>query len=558
MKYAFLSGLASLASVASAADVDTIDIIGNKFFYHSNGSQFYIRGVAYQSNSVGANATSSTSFTDPLADSDKCKRDIEYLQKLNTNVIRTYALNSSVDHSDCMSQLADAGIYVITDLSEPGLSINRNDPTWDTELLSRYTAVVDNMGNYSNVLGFFAGNEVTNAKNNTNAAPFVKAAIRDTKAYIKQNLKRNIPVGYSASDDADIRIPEANYMACGENDVSADFYGVNMYEWCGESSFEDSGYEERTKEMKNMTIPLFFSEYGCNADRPRKFQEVGTLFSDDMTDVWSGGIVYMYFEEENEYGLVSVDGDSVSTLSDFDNLSSAMASISPSSAQASDVTSTATETMDCPATSQSNWVAATELPPTPDSSVCDCIVDSAACQLSSDVDEDDYGDLFGYVCGEDSDACNAILANGTTGDYGAFAGCSPKQQLNYVLNQYYQNNDESSSACDFKGSATVLDDVSTASSCSAYFSAVGSAGTGQISQGSSVDAGTTGGDSKSTATSTGKGSKGSKSSGSGSSKGSSSGSSSKSSSSNAAATKGNVGVATGVFGAFFTLLISVL
>jgi hypothetical protein len=53
-------------------------------------------------------------------------------------------------------------------------------------------------------------------------------------------------------------------------------------------------------------VPVFFAEYGCK-DVPgggdgRKWQETTALYSDEMTSVFSGGIVYMYFEEENDYG----------------------------------------------------------------------------------------------------------------------------------------------------------------------------------------------------------------------------------------------------------------
>jgi hypothetical protein len=42
-----------------------------------------------------------------------------------------------------MSMLNDAGIYVIQDLSNPSSSINRNDPSWTTELYADYAAVIE-------------------------------------------------------------------------------------------------------------------------------------------------------------------------------------------------------------------------------------------------------------------------------------------------------------------------------------------------------------------------------------------------------------------------------
>ena len=51
-----------------------------------------------------------------------------------------------------MNALADAGIYVIADLSAPGLSIIRDDPQWNDDLYNRYTSVIDNMAGYTNTL----------------------------------------------------------------------------------------------------------------------------------------------------------------------------------------------------------------------------------------------------------------------------------------------------------------------------------------------------------------------------------------------------------------------
>jgi 1,3-beta-glucanosyltransferase GAS1 len=85
---------------------------------------------------------------------------------LGTNVIRVYAINAALDHSFCMNLLQENAIYLLQDLSNPSSSINRNAPEWNTELFADYAPVVDAMANYTNVLGFFAGNEVCNFSEN--------------------------------------------------------------------------------------------------------------------------------------------------------------------------------------------------------------------------------------------------------------------------------------------------------------------------------------------------------------------------------------------------------
>lgn len=468
------SALLSAAVVKSDA-LPAIEVVGNHFFFTNNGSEFYIRGIAYQADT--ANVTGGATINDPLADYETCSRDIPYLQQLATNVIRVYALNTSLDHSRCMQALNDAGIYVIADLGAPDTSIDRSDPEWTVALYDRYKDVVDILANYTNVLGFFAGNEVTNSRNNTDASPFVKAAIRDVKTYINEMNYRKIPVGYSSNDDSYIRKDLAEYFACGDESVKADFFGINMYEWCGNSTFQKSGYAARTREFSNLSIPIFFSEYGCNAVQPRRFTEVQALFSDEMTGVWSGGIVYMYFEEVNNYGLVTIEPDGqVATLADFNYYSEEIHSIHPTSQNTRSFTPSVTSNS-CP-TADAYWNAATKLPPTPDENLCACMDEANTCVVSDDVDEDDYAELFSYVCSQIS--CAGVTANGTTGVYGAYSFCSPRQKLNFVLNMYYESNGENADACNFSGSASIQK-PSTASACSAALSSVGSQGTNVMS-----------------------------------------------------------------------------
>lgn len=96
-----------------------------------------------------------------------------------------------------------------------------------------FSAVMDAFHKFDNVAGFFVGNEVITLKNGSLAAPYVKAAARDMKAYRDKQEYRQIPVGYSAADIASLRPMLQNYLACGDNSSEAlDFFALNAYEVC--------------------------------------------------------------------------------------------------------------------------------------------------------------------------------------------------------------------------------------------------------------------------------------------------------------------------------------
>ncbi|KAG6038980.1 hypothetical protein E4U41_003398 [Claviceps citrina] len=469
-----------LVGSALGADLPSIVIKGSKFFY-PNGTQFIMRGVAYQQATGAAGTTpSSTSYVDPLADADRCKADVPNLVSLRTNVIRVYAIDPTKDHSACMKLLNDHGIYVVADLGEPSTSINRDTPAWDTSLFDRYQKVVDELAKYSNVIGFFAGNEVSNAAHNTNASAYVKAAARDTKAYIKSKKYRPMGVGYAANDDKPIRDQIASYFNCGPPEDSVDFFGYNIYSWCGDSSFEASGYNRLLEFFQSYSIPIFFAEYGCNLPdgaAGRTFDETTALYLDNMTEVVNGGIVYEYFQETNDYGLVEIsDGGSATKLKDFGALQKKISAVKPKGVDMSSY-NPSNKVLSCP-TVGSTWAASSSLPPTPDNSACSCMVKAASCVAASDLTESAFGDIFGFICGKDASSyCAGIMGNATTGKYGTFSMCSNRQKLAYVLDAYAKKNGKD--ACDFKGQAQTQSSASgSIASCAKLAPSTGGGGGG--------------------------------------------------------------------------------
>jgi 1,3-beta-glucanosyltransferase GAS1 len=237
--------------------------------------------------------------------------------------------------------------------------------------------VLDTFQAYDNLAGVFVGNEVLTTTNGSWAAPYVKAAARDVKAYRDSKGYRQIPVGYAAADIAELRPMLQDYMACSTNtSEDLDFFSLNAYEWCGDNTYEGSGYSELEKNATGYSIPIFFSEDGCITSPPRTFEDQSAIFGDDMADTWSGAIIYEWIEVANGYGLISY-GPSVSATAtgsnidagytvkgtptpispDFSNLKSVWATLSPTGVALSDYTASASSItpIACPAETSGVW-----------------------------------------------------------------------------------------------------------------------------------------------------------------------------------------------------------
>lgn len=229
-------------------------------------------------------------------------------------------------------------MYMMIDVNSPlvGESLDGSAPwtTYTSTYLNRTFAIVEAFRHYPNTLLFFSGNEVISDAASGKIDPaYVRAVTRDIKGYIAKHSDRSIPVGYSAADVRSVLFDSWNFFQCSDsgevNDTSrADIFALNSYSWCGDSSFTTSGYNTLVSGFTGTSIPVFFSEYGCNVPAPRIFTEVGTLYSDQMMPVFSGGVVYEYANEVSDFGLVNISSDgSVDILPDFYTLQSQYAKV---------------------------------------------------------------------------------------------------------------------------------------------------------------------------------------------------------------------------------------
>ncbi|KAK5661448.1 hypothetical protein OQA88_11349 [Cercophora sp. LCS_1] len=311
--------LALGASLVSAVPI--LEAKDNYFWNPKTGNRFQIVGVAYQ---PGGSAGYTADTPDALNDPEVCLRDAAILQVLGVNAIRVYNLNPDQNHDACASIFNAAGMYMLLDVNSPlvGESLTSHNP-WESyyaSYLNRTFAIVEAFKNYPNTLAFFSGNEVmNNEETGATVPPYARAMTRDLKNYVANHCDRKIPVGYSAADVRDILWDSFQYFQCAakgdKSDPSyADLFALNSYSWCGESSYTESGFDQLTAGFKDSSVPVFFSEYGCNTPSPRIFTEVGAIYGNEMMEVFSGGVVYEYTQEANNYGLVNISADGSITL----------------------------------------------------------------------------------------------------------------------------------------------------------------------------------------------------------------------------------------------------
>lgn len=238
-----------------------------------------------------------------LSDSSTCVHDVANLSTLNTNMVRSYAIDPTQERSKCMAALAEANIYVLIDLTAPGYTIDGSNPQWNEGLYNRYTAVIDAMQGFSNTFGFLVGDDIAGSP--TVISAFIRAAVRDMKKYIYYKNYRNIPVGYAASDDGSTG-GIAQYLACGDQNTAVDFLGINNRGWCETDNYDTSGYRAMLSAYSNYPVPTFLAAYGClsfDSGLTEDFFEIAYIYG-NLTTVMSGGLFYEFFSvnESARYG----------------------------------------------------------------------------------------------------------------------------------------------------------------------------------------------------------------------------------------------------------------
>ncbi|KAF2229678.1 glycoside hydrolase family 72 protein [Viridothelium virens] len=374
MMLSYFTALGLLAGAALA--VNPVVMKGADFVDSTTNNRVMVIGVDYQPG--GQSGYDPGSGVDPLSNGTVCLRDAALMQDLGLNTIRVYNVDPDLNHDQCASIFNEVGIYMIVDVNSPlgGESIDRSNPSgsYTASYLNRTFAVVEAFKGYPNTMAFFAGNEIINDVPTSKAnPPYIRAVQRDLKNYIAKHSSRSIPVGYSAADVREVLQDTWAYLQCAidgnDKDVSrSDFFGLNSYSWCGDqATFQSAGYDALVSMFSATTIPVFFSEYGCNTPSPRVFNEVQALYGPQMTTL-SGGLVYEFTQETSNFGLINVnDNGTASLLVDYDNLQSQMSKLNVTLLQSSNASQTQAQPPACSSgvVSSSQFGANFTLPSTP-------------------------------------------------------------------------------------------------------------------------------------------------------------------------------------------------
>ncbi|OBT79051.1 hypothetical protein VF21_02373 [Pseudogymnoascus sp. 05NY08] len=345
--------LALCAQVATA--VTPLIVKGTDFVNSVSGQRFQVIGAAYQPG--GESGYKPESGQDPLSNAETCLRDAALLQRIGVNTIRVYNLSPDINHDECASIFNIAGIYMMIDVNspKPNEALSRAAPweSYNHDYLERTFKIVEAFKNFPNTLLFFSANEVINDVPTAITVPYIRAVTRDLKQYIKLHSDRPIPVGYSAADVREVLVDTFNYLQCSltgdaTDESITDVFALNSYSWCGPATFDEAGYNKLVDMFKKSSVPVFMSEYGCREIRPRIFDETAALYSSKMTPYFSGGVVYEYTQEKNDFGLVVLNSDGSAKLKvDYDNFQGQLAKLNITELQSTSSSAAATPFPKC-------------------------------------------------------------------------------------------------------------------------------------------------------------------------------------------------------------------
>ncbi|KAH7126645.1 Glucanosyltransferase-domain-containing protein [Dendryphion nanum] len=433
----------------ACGEADPIIIKGNRLFYATNGSEFLVKGIVYDSPPSPSN-----NRPDLLSEKTVCERDVQYFKQLKINVLEVNYFNPRLDHTACMRILSDAGIYVLASMSKDYISDWANQG-WTVDAFNPFRDFIDNVASYKNILGLVGPRSHLNSVASSRGFPQMKAQVRDIKDYMREKKYRAIPIGIRSGD------LNKNTTAAYQQfrDLSVDYWSCNSslpdfltpatwgaFEYCGG---EDT-LEKMFSSYSDIPIPIIVRPQPCES---RVVSHVEQLFERNQYSRFSGAILTEYFERplnatanSNPIGLMranSVTGQ-LAAVVEFHALSSKFATLIPKTMSIAQMP-TSTAALTCP-TPSGDWKASNILPPKPYQKLCSCMMDTLRCITTSetiewlDVPSHNITHTYASInefCRNGND-CAGLGQNQTTGTYGAFSMCNSSDSYSFAMNGYWK------------------------------------------------------------------------------------------------------------------------
>ncbi|KAK8005417.1 glycoside hydrolase family 72 protein [Apiospora arundinis] len=327
-----------------ATTLSPISIKGRRL-YKSNGDEFFAKGITYT-------LAYDNKVRDRLADPKQCEIDAKLMADMGVNTVRVYEVDAQWSHDGCMEAFDKQGIYIWIELDSALTVIDAETPDWTMTMYDDWTSKIDEFAKYSNVLAFGVSSDSINYSYYGKSAPYIRAAVRDMKAFRDARGYRHIPIAYSQWDSSYLKKTAVDYLTCGEYADSIDLFGLNLFYSCGED------LPLMYHEFVEAQIPVLLSEIGCyDTEESRNFSEIADTLGlgskgANYLDVFSGGIVYDWPDDTASWGVVQYPDSSFTgtptLLSHYTNLASIFRSASPTGTAASSYDVTTSSAPACP------------------------------------------------------------------------------------------------------------------------------------------------------------------------------------------------------------------
>ncbi|EGP92185.1 uncharacterized protein MYCGRDRAFT_107396 [Zymoseptoria tritici IPO323] len=257
----------SSGEINAAGNISPIETKGNWFWKDSK--RFLIKGVPYEPRN--SSLPGPESRINPLSDDwlENLRKDIPFFHRLGINTMFIECADATQSPRQAMQLLQNEGIYVLlkldTDLvrGDSGqlkaakINIAR---MYSPDEVRKNLAIVRQTARFSIVRGYKISQSKIWTDATTKLAALHRAAVRDTKLFLKKLGLRPIPVGSSMSSDQMYRLNVIRYMTAGSPEERVDFISFGVYDWVGPSSFQMSGYKHLIKAFEAFPVPMFWGD----------------------------------------------------------------------------------------------------------------------------------------------------------------------------------------------------------------------------------------------------------------------------------------------------------